>query len=230
MRGCGVLPAKGGHMNQFRFSRGIGLCIGAATLLGAVLTGCGSSDGAAESPQVAESEGALRARRLCDGPLQLSCGTGQYCNSIATGHCPGPRQFGMCAVKPQVCTDLFAPVCGCDDHTYPNACNAAVAGVAVAHDGACAPEQVACGGLLGTPCPGAGKCVDDPSDDCDPANGGADCGGVCTCLQTELCIRGTHFDNNPAVCACVPDAPPPVPCGGIAARPCPGAGKCVDDP
>jgi glycosyltransferase involved in cell wall biosynthesis len=38
-----------------------------------------------------------------------------------------------------------------------------------------------CGGLAGFPCPDGFECVDDPSDSCDPATGGADCslpGGV----------------------------------------------------
>ena len=216
-------------MNPIRFSRGIGLRIAAASLLGAFAAiGCGSGDGATEPSPTVESQEALRARLLCDGPLKLSCAAGQYCNALATGRCPGPRQFGTCAAKPQLCNDLFSPVCGCDDQTYPNACNAAAAGVAVAHDGACATKQ-ACGGILGRPCPGAGKCVDDPSDDCDPANGGADCGGICTCIQTQLCIRGTHFDNDPAVCACVPDAPPDkcaavtCPVGEVC---CPSCGVC----
>jgi len=69
-----------------------------------------------------------------------------------------------------------------------------------------APPQQTCGGFLGTPCPGAGKCVDDPTDDCDPNNGGADCGGICTCVENQLCVRGFHFDSSPQVCACVPDA------------------------
>jgi hypothetical protein len=215
-------------MNQFTFSRGIGLCIGTATLFGAFLTGgCGSSDDAASQSPIAESEEALR-RPLCDGPLHLSCAAGQYCNAIAAGRCPGPRQFGMCAAQPQLCTELFDPVCGCDGKTYPNACHAGAAGVAVAHDGACA-AQVACGGIAARPCPGAGRCVDDPSDDCDPANGGADCGGICSCIQTQLCIRGSHFDNDPAVCACVPDAAPDkcaavtCPTGQVC---CPNCGVC----
>ncbi|HET9959815.1 MAG TPA: hypothetical protein VFQ61_35230 [Polyangiaceae bacterium] len=71
----------------------------------------------------------------------------------------------------------------------------------------CVPdvEGPFCGGLAGIPCPGSGRCSDDPSDDCDPANGGADCGGVCTCLQTALCIQGLVFDSSPEVCQCVPD-------------------------
>jgi len=37
-----------------------------------------------------------------------------------------------------------------------------------------------CGGIAGFACHEANEtCVDDPSDSCDPANGGADCGGLC---------------------------------------------------
>jgi hypothetical protein len=37
-----------------------------------------------------------------------------------------------------------------------------------------------CGGIAGIQCHGANEtCVDDPSDACDPAHGGADCGGSC---------------------------------------------------
>jgi hypothetical protein len=40
------------------------------------------------------------------------------------------------------------------------------------------PRQM-CGGIAGFPCPEGKKCVDDPSDNCDPARGGADCIGIC---------------------------------------------------
>jgi len=36
-----------------------------------------------------------------------------------------------------------------------------------------------CGGFVGAACPGKEECVDDPSDDCDPKKGGADCIGIC---------------------------------------------------
>lgn len=36
-----------------------------------------------------------------------------------------------------------------------------------------------CGGIAGFACPDGQVCVDDPSDSCDPMNGGADCGGMC---------------------------------------------------
>lgn len=40
------------------------------------------------------------------------------------------------------------------------------------------PKQM-CGGIAGFPCPAGKTCVDDPSDNCDPARGGADCSGIC---------------------------------------------------
>jgi hypothetical protein len=36
-----------------------------------------------------------------------------------------------------------------------------------------------CGGFAGLRCRDGKICVDDPRDDCDPMNGGADCGGIC---------------------------------------------------
>ena len=45
-------------------------------------------------------------------------------------------------------------------------------------------STVSCGGITGKPCPSVVgskplQCVDDPRDNCDPASGGADCGGLC---------------------------------------------------
>lgn len=36
-----------------------------------------------------------------------------------------------------------------------------------------------CGGIAAIRCPKGKECVDDPSDSCDPAKGGADCSGIC---------------------------------------------------
>ena len=79
-------------------------------------------------------------------------------------------------------------------------------------------DKVSCGGFAGIACPGGGKCADDPTDSCDPKAGGADCGGICQCVQTVACVQGAKFDNSPHVCACVgqvvPPPPPPV-CGPV---------------
>ena len=69
----------------------------------------------------------------------------------------------------------------------------------------CVPNApvVRCGGIAGLACPGSGKCADDPTDSCDPAKGGADCGGICGCVQNVACVKGATFDSSPKVCACV---------------------------
>ncbi|HET6147583.1 MAG TPA: protease complex subunit PrcB family protein [Polyangia bacterium] len=134
-----------------------------------------------------------------------------HCGGIAGIPCP----------TGQTCVD--DPSDSCD----PNNGGADCGGICVGD-----PKVVRCGGIAGIPCPGAGTCVDDASDSCDPNNGGADCGGVCRCAPLP-CPSGAKFDGSPSVCACIAPSPPPSPgvfCGGIAGIPCPGAGRCVDDP
>ncbi|HEX8705884.1 MAG TPA: hypothetical protein VF815_44020 [Myxococcaceae bacterium] len=46
-------------------------------------------------------------------------------------------------------------------------------------------EGQACGGFAGFQCPEGQSCVDDPNDDCDPTQGGADCIGICTSADAE---------------------------------------------
>jgi len=71
-------------------------------------------------------------------------------------------------------------------------------------DGTCVPDEpkVFCGGIAGIPCPGAGQCIDDPSDNCDPRNGGADCGGMCVCNVIGLCLPPGQWSSSPEVCGC----------------------------
>ena len=81
----------------------------------------------------------------------------------------------------------------------------------------CLPQQAApapssspgafCGGLAGIQCPFGFSCMDDPSDTCDPKQGGADCGGMCVAQQScgsrglapcpdgQTCIDPDPFDN-----------------------------------
>lgn len=81
------------------------------------------------------------------------------------------------------------------------------------------PSARFCGGFAGIQCPGAGSCVDDPSDSCDPARGGADCGGLCECSGAAVsCLAGDQFDDSPDVCACVPAEPEPDACAAVRCR------------
>jgi len=87
-----------------------------------------------------------------------------------------------------------------------------------------------CGGIAGIPCPQGFVCRDNPRDGCDPAHGGADCGGICVrkrkknpCARIR-CAAGT-------VCCrrcgglCLPSD---VPCGAILCEPDP-SNKCGDN-
>ena len=97
------------------------------------------------------------------------CPPGRYCEK-PTGECDGP---GDCAHYPDLCQNIWTPVCGCDGVTYSNICYAHREGVNVAHDGECPGgcfdnADCAPGEYCLTPpaaCDGPGECVDRPGDD-----------------------------------------------------------------
>lgn len=90
-----------------------------------------------------------------------------------------------------------------DDPCAAVRCAAGTHCVANGDSATCTPD-VFCGGIAAFTCPGAGECIDDPYDDCDPGAGGADCGGLCQCSGAlVLCAPGTVFDESPDVCACI---------------------------
>jgi hypothetical protein len=75
------------------------------------------------------------AARAGDGACEFDddCPAGMFCQKDE-GDCDG---FGTCATPPQFCFEIYAPVCGCDDNTYANACFAAAASMNVAYEGEC---------------------------------------------------------------------------------------------
>jgi hypothetical protein len=133
------------------------------------------------------------AGATCGGLLGLSCSDGEFCKFALDAICGAADQTGTCAAIPQACTREFNPVCGCDDHTYSNACEANAAGVSVASLGACASETGgACGGQLGLSCAAGDFCSFAPEALC----GAADQTGTCT-RAPEACTQ--QFDP---VCGC----------------------------
>ncbi|HEV8579622.1 MAG TPA: Kazal-type serine protease inhibitor family protein [Thermoanaerobaculia bacterium] len=61
------------------------------------------------------------------------CKSTEFCEFKA-GTCAAP---GTCLVKPEVCTEIFKPVCGCDNKTYGNDCQRQSAGVSLKSEGEC---------------------------------------------------------------------------------------------
>lgn len=70
--------------------------------------------------------------------LNTDCESSQYCAKPAND-CEGN---GECTEKPVGCPDIWAPVCGCDNETYGNSCEASAAGVTVDYEGVCTVDPV----------------------------------------------------------------------------------------
>jgi hypothetical protein len=65
------------------------------------------------------------------------CAEGLFCQFPLSADCGATDAPGTCQPRPQACTMIYAPVCGCDSRTYGSACVAAAAGISVARNGAC---------------------------------------------------------------------------------------------
>ena len=186
-----------------------------------LVAGCGAEvEPASSSTPIEAQEQELRGnmcRSVADcplpaGPCRLCSDGSAACPDVdcikhrcvySFPQCPPP--YDPCARKS--CGDL----CTACDPNDPSCIETAVVkfcqpdGSCQAQAPSCEPK-VFCGGIAGIPCPGAGTCIDDPSDDCDPTLGGADCGGMCVCKTLGSCISGYHWDSSADVCDCVPDA------------------------
>lgn len=85
----------------------------------------------------------LPESRQCGGLAGFACLPWEYCH-FADGSCGAADQTGICDRRPQVCPEIFAPVCGCDGETYGNECEAAGNGVSVASQGECGEAEERC--------------------------------------------------------------------------------------
>jgi len=76
--------------------------------------------------------------QTCSSAPPLPCPTGRVCDEDMPNRCGAGAVTGHCIVMPEGCTTDYTPVCGCDNHTYPNDCERQRARVQLAHTGACA--------------------------------------------------------------------------------------------
>ncbi len=74
----------------------------------------------------------------CGGRGGATCAAGQFCMWTPANICGAFDAGGACAYKPEVCPQVYMPVCGCDGQTHSNACMANAAGTSVSGPGACA--------------------------------------------------------------------------------------------
>ena len=79
---------------------------------------------------------------------EQDCNEDAYYCKYPIGDCGATPSDAECVEIPEMCIErLYDPVCGCDEVTYSNECDAAVAGVSILSEGACpGDETVECEG------------------------------------------------------------------------------------
>jgi hypothetical protein len=74
---------------------------------------------------------------VCGTRGAAACPADMFCSYAAGADCGAADKPGHCMKRPELCPEIFQPVCGCDGKTYSNACHAASEKVGVRQNAAC---------------------------------------------------------------------------------------------
>ena len=136
-------------------------------------------------------------KKVCPPPDKTCNGTcsdpKDYCHYEEKDACGEGNEKGTCKPKPTSCDNTKKPVCGCDNKTYNNACQASKQGVSIAKSGPCQSGPAKCGGSVVCPNLKTQYCHYNEVDACGEEGGGT---GLCKARPTQ-CSK----DEAP-VCGC----------------------------